>query len=100
MFICFVEYQIDPASEQLYRDWIAKQQADHRGFSLYEGTDQPLLFVEVWEAATEEEALRIKEERCGERSSWQVMAKWVPGGSAKVHAWTFKPINGRAEGPM
>ncbi|QHT60005.1 hypothetical protein GXP70_08620 [Paenibacillus lycopersici] len=95
MFICFVEYRIEAAAERRYRDWIAGKQAEFPDFKLYEGTDQPLLFVEVWEAEDGEEAERIKKERCGERSSWLDMADWVPGGSAKIHAWTFKPINGR-----
>ncbi|QHW30762.1 hypothetical protein GZH47_07760 [Paenibacillus rhizovicinus] len=97
MFICFVEYRIDSAAELTYREWIAEKQDEFPGFKLFEGTDQPLLFVEVWEAPNVEEAERIKKERCGERSSWRDMADWVPGGSAKIHAWTFKPINGRAE---
>ncbi|NBD26227.1 hypothetical protein [Paenibacillus glycinis] len=96
MFICFVEYHIEPSAEERYRGWIAPRRTE-AGFKLYEGTDQPLLFVEVWEAMDEEEALNIKKERCGERSSWREMADWVPGGSAKIHAWTFKPVmDGRA----
>lgn len=62
-------------------------------FLLYEGTDQPLLFVEVWEARDEAHAEDIKEERCSERSSWHAVADWVAGGAAKIHAWTFRPIN-------
>ncbi|REE92873.1 hypothetical protein A8990_103180 [Paenibacillus taihuensis] len=95
MFICFVEYHIAQAFEDRYRSWIAQKQQEFKdAFQLYEGTDQPLLFVEVWEAATEEKAVGIKKERCDERSSWYEMTDWVPGGSAKVHAWTFKPISG------
>ncbi|MBP3962302.1 hypothetical protein [Paenibacillus lignilyticus] len=94
MYICFVEYHIAPESEALYRSWIADKPGNGEAFKLYEGTDQPLLFVEVWEAASEQEALDIKKERCGERSSWHAMSQWVPGGSPKVHAWTFKPISG------
>ncbi|MBM7567412.1 hypothetical protein [Paenibacillus sacheonensis] len=96
MFICFVEYRIEPEHERRYRDWMAAREAVFPGFQLYEGTDQPLLFVEVWEASDMDSAERIKKERCEERSSWLAMADWVPGGSAKIHAWTFKPINGRA----
>lgn len=95
--ICFVEYRIERAAEDRYRAWIARRQEEVGPFKLYEGTDQPLLFVEVWEAGDEKEAERVKEERCGERSSWRDMAEWVPGGSAKIHAWTFKPVNGPFE---
>ena len=97
MYICFVEYQIDPSAEGKYRNWIADRLPADNRLKLYEGTDQPLLFVEVWEAEDEQQALNIKEERCSERSSWHEMAAWVPGGSLKIHAWTFKPFSGRGE---
>ncbi|RAP75359.1 hypothetical protein [Paenibacillus montanisoli] len=96
MFICFVEYHIAPEFEQTYRSWIAEKPGAGDAFNLYEGTDQPLLFVEVWEAESEQEALDIKKERCSERSSWHEMAQWVPGGSTKLHSWTFKPISVRS----
>ncbi|MBO7745172.1 hypothetical protein I8J29_13260 [Paenibacillus sp. MWE-103] len=98
MYICFVEYRIAPEAEAQYRAWIADKRSEAPGFALYEGTDQPLLFVEVWDAGSLEEAENVKKERCGERSSWRHMADWVPGGAAKIHAWTFKPVtDGRAE---
>ena len=97
MPICFVEYRIEAPFEQQYRRWIAERQEMDRGFKLYEGTDQPLLFVELWETTNEEEAERKKKERCEERSSWHVMADWVHGGSAKIYAWTFKPVGGLEE---
>lgn len=91
MVICFVEYRIMPEHEEAYRAWIARRSEDPGGFKLYEGTDQPLLFVEVWEAGSVETAEAIKKERCGERSSWRIMSDWIPGGAAKLHAWTFRP---------
>ncbi|MBW7456477.1 hypothetical protein ACFOLF_10005 [Paenibacillus sepulcri] len=95
MHICFVEYQISEEFIMDYRSWAAIQQAEFNDFQLYEGTDQPLLFVEVWEAPNEEAALAIKKERCSERSSWFTMSQWVQGGAARIHAWTFRPVNGR-----
>jgi hypothetical protein len=92
MPVCFVEYRISDLHERSYREWIAAKLADPGGFKLYEGTDQPLLFVEVWEAESVEAAEAIKKERCSERSSWLEMAEWVQGGSAKIHAWTFRPV--------
>lgn len=94
MYICFVEYRIASEFEADYRGWITARQAELRSFQLYEGTDQPLLFVEVWEAKDEESADMIKKERCSERSSWHAMADWVQGGAPKIHAWTFRPVNG------
>lgn len=95
MYICFVEYHIEERFVASYREWIAKKLEATSGVKLYEGTDQPHLFVEVWEAKDEAAALAIKEERCSQRSSWCHMADWVPGGSPKVHVWTFKPVHVR-----
>ncbi|GGD75404.1 hypothetical protein [Paenibacillus nasutitermitis] len=94
MHICFVEYQISEDHANEYRAWMKIRQAENSGFQLFEGTDQPLLFVEVWEAPGEEAAMAIKKERCSERSSWHAMVKWVPRGASGIHAWTFRPING------
>ncbi|WP_274652500.1 hypothetical protein [Paenibacillus humicola] len=92
MPICFVEYRIDPDFEAEYRHWIGEKQAAPGGFELYEGTDQPFLFVEVWKAESVEAAERIKKERLRERSEWSRMAAWVQGGAPKIHAWTFRPV--------
>ena len=92
MCICFVEYHIEVQFVASYLKWIGEKLAAENGVKLYEGTDQLNLFVEVWEAADEEAARAIKEERCSQRSSWHRMAEWVPGGAPKIHAWTFKPV--------
>ncbi|HUC93942.1 MAG TPA: hypothetical protein VMS09_18325 [Paenibacillus sp.] len=92
MYKLFVEYRIAPELRQSFMEWMAQAKLRESGFLIYEGTDQPGLFVEVWEAASEAEAERKKEERCGERSSWSVMFGYVSGGRDKVHAWTFRPV--------
>lgn len=91
MFICFAEYRIMPEYRERYLAETARLLRGCPGTTLYEGTDQPNLFVEIWPAATLEEADRIKKERCGERSSWSVVTPWIAGGEAKLHVWTFKP---------
>ncbi|MBB3108454.1 hypothetical protein FHS18_000482 [Paenibacillus phyllosphaerae] len=92
MAVCFVEYRIAEEHEEAYLEWIAQQQAADPRFLLYEGTDQPLLFVEVWQATDVQAAEAIKKERCDERSSWRLLSEWIPGGPAKLHAWTFRPV--------
>ncbi|UVI31710.1 hypothetical protein [Paenibacillus spongiae] len=99
MAICFVEYRIEEQFEAQYRAWMAAKMAETRAFLLYEGTDQPLLFVEVWEADDESHAADIKEERCSERSSWHAVAEWVAGGATKIHAWTFRSVSPPSSGP-
>jgi len=90
MHVCFVEYRIEPEFEREYRAWIRGRQAEE-GFLLYEGTDQPGLFVEIWEAADKAGAEAIKKERCDERSSWTVMRDWLPRGK-QPHAWVFRRV--------
>lgn len=92
MYICFAEYKIaaDNREDYLaYADSLMKK--SEKKVQLYEGTDQLNLFVEIWTAATEEEAEAIKKERCDERSPWYRVAEWIPGGADKMHVWTFKP---------
>ncbi|KQO01055.1 hypothetical protein [Paenibacillus sp. Leaf72] len=92
MYICFAEYRIKTENKIEYLHYIEQMKAANAELRVYEGTDQPDLFVEVWQAESEEEAEQIKKERLNERSSWGQMADWVPGGAAKVHVWTFKPV--------
>jgi len=92
MFICFAEYKIDPIYEAEYRSLTAKLTAGCKHVSLYEGTDQPYLFVEVWSCSSLEQAEQIKEERLSERSSWSPITRWIVGGRSKLHVWTFKSL--------
>lgn len=97
MFICFAEYKIMHEYIDMYRDMIDELRTrEARPFQLYEGTDQPGLFVEIWHADSCEEAERVKEERLDERSSWSALSQWIPGGPAKLHVWTFKPVISKA----
>ncbi|SFF30334.1 hypothetical protein SAMN04487969_12437 [Paenibacillus algorifonticola] len=93
MYICFAEYRIKTENKIEYLHYIEQMKTANPALRVYEGTDQPDLFVEVWQAESAEEAEQIKKERLSERSSWCQMADWVPGGLAKVHVWTFKPIS-------
>lgn len=93
MYICFAEYKIHPEYRECYvKETERLMDKYSRKVQLYEGTDQPCLFVEVWHAESCEEAELIKKERSDERSAWHVVTPWIVGGSAKLHIWTFKPI--------
>jgi hypothetical protein len=93
VYRCFVEYRIDPEARDAYLAWLGDMRATlNRAYHIYEGTDQPGLFVEVWEAESEEEAGRIQEERLDPRSSWSAMFEYVPGGQSRIHAWVFRPV--------
>ncbi|MFD1956229.1 hypothetical protein ACFSL6_19105 [Paenibacillus thailandensis] len=97
MYICFAEYKIRPEDKERYAAYTGSLlvQERYRNVHLYEGTDQPCLFVELWTAATAEEAEQIKKERSDKRSPWYRVSEWIPGGAGKMHIWTFRPSGGR-----
>jgi hypothetical protein len=92
MYKCFVEYRIEDRYLDDYYNWVKEKRKSAGQLTVYEGTDQKGLFVEVWDASTGQEAENIKKERCDERSSWYAMSGWVAGGAAKVHAWVFHAL--------
>lgn len=97
MFICFAEYRIRAEFIETYMAAVEElRKSESRHVQLYEGTDQPGLFVEIWHADCYEEAERVKEERLDERSSWSALSQWISGGPAKLHVWTFKPVLSKA----
>lgn len=95
MYICFVEYRIDEQHQEPYRDHMEHCMKQLKQLHIYEGTDQPGLFVELWQAASEEEARRIKEERLSAHSPLAAVSQWVPGGAQKLHAWVFQPMRSK-----
>lgn len=98
MHICFAEYRILPEYREQFLDLAEKlRDGENRLVQLYEGTDQPGLFVEIWDTATEEEAERVKEERLSRHSSWSALSPWISGGAEKLHVWTFKPVRSEAK---
>ena len=93
MYICFAEYRILPERREQFLALAGQLQTEEKRFvQFYEGTDQPGLFVEVWQTATEEEAERVKEERLSGHSSWSALSPFIAGGTAKLHVWTFRPV--------
>ncbi|MFX3632095.1 MAG: hypothetical protein ACE3L7_08435 [Candidatus Pristimantibacillus sp.] len=92
MFICFVEYKIALAYREAYFEYTNRLLEPMKdNVHIYEGTDQPGLFVEIWSAVSEAEVEQMKKERCSQRSPWHHIAEWIPGGADKMHVWTFKP---------
>lgn len=90
MYRCFAEYRIAEENRERYLELMAALGASHPEMNLYEGTDQPGLFVEVWEAGTKEEADRIREIRLSDDSPWSAVSRLASG---NVHAWVFAPVS-------
>lgn len=62
-------------------------------FRLYEGTDQPLLFVEEFFVGDIAQYRAIKEQRLDANSPfWSRLHDCVEGGANKLHIWAFQPL--------
>jgi hypothetical protein len=89
MYICFAEYRIAEEHRERYLGLMAGLRASHPEMYLYEGTDQPGLFVEVWQARTKEEADGIRAMRLSDDAAWAAVNRLASG---KVHAWVFGSV--------
>ncbi len=94
----FVEYRILDECRQEFLIFIGKIAARHPHMGVYEGTDQPGLFVEIWDGLEQDEYLVMKEERSGlVESVWNGMEAYVVGGKGKIQIWSFTPTVLRQE---
>ncbi|MEW9670639.1 hypothetical protein [Ammoniphilus sp. 3BR4] len=95
MFKIFIEYKI---SEKGIHEYLKTMKAVRErmineqsvvNYQHFEGTDQPLLFVEMFDVETLEEYERLKHLRCEKDP---MIADWVQGGKDKIHMWAFKEL--------
>ncbi|WJH32223.1 hypothetical protein N6H14_17455 [Paenibacillus sp. CC-CFT747] len=88
----FVEYRIDGEAREDYLQFMQSMGEGAR-FELYEGSDQPNLFVELWSGLDKESYLRLKEERLNDETGpWAKLNGMVSGGKDKVHIWHFQKV--------
>jgi hypothetical protein len=91
MGIVFVEYKVFPEKREAYLQWMNSLTREESRLELYEGSDQPDLFVELWRDFGEEEYRTYKKTRLESAGSpWAGLADYVPGGAAKIHIWHFR----------
>lgn len=92
MLYMFAEYRVKERLRGEFLSWIGPIR-EKEGFRLLEGTDQPCLFVEIWEVDGQKELERHKRERAeGSAGRWARMDEFVEGGAAKAHLWSFREI--------
>lgn len=96
----FVEYKIKPESRESYLTWMNEMAQKEKRLAFYEGSDQPGLFVELWDDVTYEEYAEMKERRLNHASSgdnesegWKKLSGFVEGGTPKIHIWHFTKAN-------
>ncbi|MCE5171542.1 hypothetical protein LQV63_19765 [Paenibacillus profundus] len=95
--IIFVEYRIAPELRETYLSLVKRQLQSHTNAVLYEGTDQPNVFVEQWLNTSHEDYVRMKKLRLEESSEWDEITACIPGGRGKLHIWEFEELNKHCE---
>ncbi|MFD0679058.1 MULTISPECIES: hypothetical protein [unclassified Paenibacillus] len=107
MSITFIEYQVLPEHRSAYSHWIKQVRANYPELEVYEGTDQPGLFVELWKGQSHEDFGKLKEARVNrsikveneqpekgkfDKNDWNQLHNWTSGGAAKIHIWHFGKV--------
>jgi hypothetical protein len=89
----FVEYRIVKGNRSSYIDYMQKV-IKQTGLELFEGTDQPDLFVEIWSDVPYAAFESLKADRLApkEGSIWLPLTSMIDGGSSKLHIWHFTGI--------
>lgn len=95
MIKIFIEYKITEEGMENYLEAMKsvreKITSEHKVYNYqhFEGTDQALLFVEMFDVETLEDYERLKRLRC---ENDPMIADWVQGGKEKIHMWAFKEL--------
>lgn len=77
----FAEYQIIGHQRQSYFQYLKQRSASDLDVEIYEGKQQPNLFVEVWKSASLDEVRALLMDGR--------LEAYVSGGAAKIHIWEF-----------
>ena len=87
--IIFVEYRIDPEKREQYMQLMDQLLKNKRDCILYEGSDQPNVFVEQYYHTTPEQYAQMKQLRLEGQSEWDEVTDCIIGGRDKLHIWEF-----------
>lgn len=91
----FVEYTIIHEKRTAYLHYMQKR-IKQTGLELFESTDQPDLFVEIWSDVSYSAYLSLKKARIepAKDSLWEYFEGMILGGLKKLHFWHFsKPTD-------
>ncbi|WP_164985174.1 MFS transporter [Ammoniphilus sp. CFH 90114] len=95
MIKIFMEYRIKPDDRLAYLEVMRKvyavmvEEQKVKNYQFFEGTDQPSLFVEMFDVEALEDYERLKHLRC---EAEPMIDDWVQGGKEKIHMWAFKEM--------
>ncbi|MDU5141669.1 MAG: hypothetical protein E6230_05785 [Paenibacillus dendritiformis] len=88
--IIFVEYRVLPEARDRYLAAIRRLLKDRPDVVLYEGTDQPNVFVEQWLGTTADDYASLKKIRKEGADGWDAVTACIAGGADKLHIWEFR----------
>ncbi|BFH12103.1 hypothetical protein WJ0W_000363 [Paenibacillus melissococcoides] len=88
--IIFVEYRILPEARERYLNAIRRLLKDRPDVVLFEGTDQPNVFVEQWLGTTADDYASLKKLRIEGADGWNAVTSCIAGGVDKLHIWEFR----------
>lgn len=89
----FIEYKVRSEYKQQYVKFMGEIQAKFSHVELFEGTDQPGLFVEIWHDCSFHEYEKIKNDRITQPTpEWEPLNTYIEGGKDKQHMWHFKLV--------
>jgi hypothetical protein len=95
MIKVFLEYKVIEEYRESYlevmRQWDRNipQDVTVLNYHFYEGADQPLLFVEMFDVESLEQYQMIKRQRCDQKT---LIEPFIEGGRKKIHMWAFREI--------
>lgn len=93
MYKVFIEYKIMEEFREYYLNFMQKKMEKLERVTWMEGTDQPLLFVELWDNISLEEFETMQKERkAPSHPEWGNLEEWIEGGLSKLHIWHFKVL--------
>jgi hypothetical protein len=86
----FVEYTIDQEKRKAYLHYMQKI-IKQTGLELFEGTNQPGLFIEIWSDINYAgyESLKLERSNPEKGSEWESFGEMILGGLSKLHIWHF-----------
>jgi hypothetical protein len=96
MSLGFAEYPIHSDYRDHYMKWVGEMTRRYAQLQVYEGTDQPNLFVESWEGMSHEDFTKMKQfrqEGLGEGDAdLRQVSQWLAEGKVKINMWHFQKV--------
>jgi hypothetical protein len=87
----FIEYKVIPGNEAEFKHVINQMKESYPNLEVFQGTDQPGLFVEIWDDVNYQEYEKFKYERL-HHAQWDSFNSFIAGGKEKLHMWHFTVI--------